>query len=351
MVECDGDTISIPLVVTVAARLCKPFTVKANVVMEPRDSGSGDWIFIPVKISKCGFITATVSWLTEDADFDVYLITPYGNVEALSEASSVPVTLPSGGGRYWWTTTGGTMEVLSAYCSTPGYWLIGIRAVYFGNTFDQTLFVHMYCGSPIRAPRSINLKAGGTKNFMVKNKIPGDLSLETMVLGGGFEAFSMEYSGTVDSVNFTAGNVGYDFVVIPVTPDILVMWAHLKGDGNLQLTMYDPAGANRGVVDKGKYLGIWDPTIGYWEAIITIHEEGSSDYTLTVMGVKAKQFEGIHLTPTAFTLGPMGCQIMTISADPGISGFASILYYDMETGSIYFATNVLVWDWSWGWCW
>ncbi|MFX0096532.1 MAG: S8 family serine peptidase [Candidatus Hodarchaeota archaeon] len=355
IVECDGDFISIPLVVTVPAKICKPFTVNANVVMEPRDYISGDWIFIPVKVSRHGFITLTVSWLTDDADFDVYLIAPDGEVEALSEAPAADESPPegvfSGGGKEWYTTTGDTLEVLSAYACHRGYWYIGIRAVYFGNTFDQTLFVSLKCGSPIRAPNRVNIKAGGTKNFMVENKIPGEVSVETMVLGSEIEWFSDEYTGTVDSVDFVAGQVGYDFVVIPVTPDILCMWAYLEGDDDLQLILYDPAGANRGVADKGRYLGVWDPTIGHWEAIITIHEVGSSEYTLRISGVRVKEFTGLTLNPTSFTLGPMGSQAMTLTADPGISGLACIIYYDMDTGSIYFETDVLIYKWCCWWCW
>ncbi|MFX1486941.1 MAG: S8 family serine peptidase, partial [Promethearchaeota archaeon] len=75
-VECDGDFINIPVVATVPAKTGKSFTVTANVVMEPRDSMSGDWVFIPVKVRKYRYITLTVSWFTPDADFDVYLITP-----------------------------------------------------------------------------------------------------------------------------------------------------------------------------------------------------------------------------------------------------------------------------------
>lgn len=349
-VSCDGDLINIPVVATVPAKTCESFTVTANVVMEPRDSMSGDWIFIPVKVRRCKYITLTVSWFTPDADFDVYLIAPDGEVEALSEAPAAdePASVGGGGGREWYTTTGTTMEVLSAYTMQSGYWLIGIRAVHFGNTFDQLVFVKLNYGKAICTPDRLTSKAGYPKNFMVKNKIDGELNVETMIITHRCEFFSEEYTGEVFSFGLDSG---YDGWLIAVTPDILCLSVEVEGDADLSITLYDPAGANRGWAGEGRRFGIYDPTVGYWTAIIAIHEPGSSEYTFTISGLRYKQFEGVWLTPDEFTLDPLGTQMLTLNSLPTTHGKGYIIYYDLETGSIFSETWIYVNRYYMCWCW
>lgn len=350
-VNCGGDLISIPVVVTVPAKADKPFTVTANVLNEPRDSMSGEWIFIPVKVRKCRYITLTVMWLTPDADFDVYLIAPDGEVEALSEApgANEPAAAPGGGGKRWFTTTGTTMEVLSAYAMQSGYWLIGIRAVHFGNTFDQTLSVKLKYGEAICTPDKITAKAGYPKYFKVKNKIDGALDVDTMIITHKLEFFSEEYEGEVFSFSYDLDTVGYDAWEITVTPDILLLSVEVEGDADLSITLYDPAGANRGWAEEGRRFGIFDPTVGYWTTIIAIHAPGSSEYTLTVSGLRFKQFEGVSLTESEFTLDPLGTKWLCLDSEPTTHGEGYIIYYNLETGSIFSETWIYISRYCWCW--
>ncbi|MEM2106042.1 MAG: S8 family serine peptidase, partial [Candidatus Bathyarchaeia archaeon] len=340
---CGGKQVTIPVVVTVPAKLGQTFYVEANVVNEPRNSISGDWIYIPVQVYTIGHIMLTVEWTYPDADFDVFLIAPDGEVEALSLAPSVPVVISGGGGRYWYTTTGTTMELLSIYCLYPGYWYVGIHAIYFGDIFSETLKITLKQGEPIKAPDYLCLKKGASQTFTVSNKIPGNVDVQTMVLSFETETFKDSVYGTVYS--FDGINVGYDAWLIPVTPDMITLTVSLDwiGDHTLHLTLYDPAGANRGqATAKGEKVTIVDPTIGYWTAIITIHEPGSQDYTMNVGGTRFKALEGVTLTPASFTLAPYGTQMLTITTSPKAKGMGFIVYYDINTGSVYTETLVFI---------
>lgn len=341
-VTCNGAKVTIPLVVTVPAKLGQPFMLEANVVNEPSAFMSGDWLYVPVKAFAIGQVTLTVKWTYPDADFDVYLITPQGNIEALSQAPEVPTGLP-GSGEYWYTTTGTTMEVLSALSLCPGYWYIGIHAIYFGNIFSETLAVTLKSGSPINAPSALTLKKGGSTKFTVSNNIPGNVNIETMVLSFEREEFAEQVSGTVYS--FNGIYFGYDTWLIPVTPDMTTLTASLdwEGDIELHLTLGDPAGGNRGqVTKKGETITINDPAVGYWAAIITIHEPGSAEYAMTIGGWRFKAFKGIIVEPQAFMLGPYEAKKITITATAGAMGRGFIVYYNLETGSIYSETLLTV---------
>jgi subtilisin family serine protease len=340
-VTCDGEQITIPVVVTVPAKLGQTFNLEANIVNEPRAFISGDWFYIPVKVFTIGHIMLTVEWTYPDADFDVFLIAPDSEVEALSYAPFVPVELTGGGGQYWYTTTGTTMELLSTFCLYPGYWYVGIHAIYFGDIFSETLKVTLKQGEPISTPDYLYLKKGTSKTFAISNNIPGDVNVQTMILSFQTEQFEEQVSGTVHS--FDGTYFGYDAWLIPVTPDMITLTVSLdwEGDHELHLTLYDPAGANRGqVTTKGETITIKDPTIGYWTAIITIHEAGSQDYTMSIGGSRFKAFNGVTLTPASFTLTPYGRQTVTITASPEAKGIGFIVYYDLTTGSIYSETFI-----------
>jgi subtilisin family serine protease len=340
---CNGAQITIPVLVTVPAKLGQTFSVEANVVNEPRTFISGDWFYIPVKVYTIGHVMLTVEWTYPDADFDVYLVTPKGEVEALSLAPTVPVTLSGGGGQYWYTTTGTTMELLSTSCLYPGYWYVGIHAIYFGDIFSETLKVTLKQGEPIRTPDYLYLRKGTSKTFTVSNNIPGDVNVETMILSFETERFEEQVSGTVHS--FDGTYFGYDAWLIPVTPDMITLTVSLDwiGDHELHLTLADPAGANRGqVAMKGERITINNPTIGYWTAIITIHEPGSADYTMSIGGCRFKAFNGVTLNPASFTLAPYGKQTLIITVSPEAKGAGFIVYYDLTTGSIYSETLVSI---------
>ncbi|MCD6445891.1 S8 family serine peptidase [Candidatus Bathyarchaeota archaeon] len=338
-ITCAGERINVPIVVTVPAKLGQTFVLEANVVNEPRSYSSGDWFYIPVQVYTIGHIMLTVKWAYPDADFDVYLIDPNGNVKALSQAPDVPY----GDGRYWYTTTGTTMEMLSTFCTHPGYWYIGIHAIYFGNIFAETLTVTLKNGKPISTPNWLYVRSGTSKAFTVSNNILGNVNVETMILSFETEKFEEEISGTVYSFNSTY--VGYDAWLIPVTPDMLTLTVSLNwvGDVELHLTLYDPAGANQGqVTTKGETLTINNPAIGYWMAVITIHNVGSADYTMKLGGYRFKAFEGVTLEPESFTLEPYGTQTLTITTSSQAKGMGFIVYYNLETGSIYSETVLLI---------
>lgn len=342
-VTCNGKQITIPVVVTVPAKLGQTFYLEANVVNEPRTTISGDWIYIPVQVFTLGHIMLTVEWTYPDADFDVFLIAPDGEVEALSYAPFVEIELPGGGGQYWYTTTGTTMELLSTFCLYPGYWYIGIHAIYFGDIFSETLKITLKYGEPIKAPDYLYIKRGTTTTFTVSNKIPGNVDVQTMVLSFQTETFTAQVPGTVYS--FDGTNVGYDGWLIPVTPDMITLTASLDwtGDHVLHLTLYDPAGANRGqVTEKGQTITITNPTVGYWTAIITIHEPGSQDYIMNIGGLRFKALSGVTLTPESFTLTPYGTQTLTLTISPEAKGTGFIVYYDLTTGNIYSQTLISI---------
>jgi hypothetical protein len=334
-VMCNGAQVTVPIVVTVPAKLAQAFSVEANVVNEPNTYGSGDWLYLPVKVFTFGPVMLTVTWTCPDADFDVYLINPSGEARAISVAP----TVPSGRGQYWYTTTGTTMEMLSTLCLFPGYWCVGIHAIYFGNTFSQTLTVKLSQGEPICAPDSLTIKKGTSKSFTVSNKIPGTINVQTMVLSGETEHFVEQTTGTVHS--FDGTYVGYDGWIIPVTPDIITLSLTLSwvGDHELHLILWDPAGRNVGqTITSGETLAINNPAIGLWTAIITIHEPGSQDYAMSVGGLRFKPLNDAALQPATFTLAPYGTQTLTITSSYATQTAGYIVYYDLATGSIYSET-------------
>ncbi len=346
-----GDPITIPVTVTVPAELCQEFTWDIHVAFEPRDYMSGDWNYFVIDAdfaaSPFAPITVTVSWTNPESDFDVYLIAPDGEIEALSRAPNVPIVLPSGGGRYHWTTTGvKTMEMLSAARVHKGYWLVGVHNIFFGNMFTETITVHVTEGKPIETPELINLDKKEAKSFDVINNIGGYLDVETMVLDSNTEEFSEEYQGTVHSVDFTQGYEGYDAWLIPVTPDITILKMSIDWEGSdeLQLSLEDAAGARIGIATtKGEELILHDPAVGYWWAIITIHvPDAAIDYTLKIEGMRFKAFEDVGVEPSTFTLAPYGTQTLTITSDRTSSGSGFIVFYNLDTGSIYSTTQISV---------
>jgi subtilisin family serine protease len=342
-VTCDGAQIDIPVVVTVPAKLGQAFSIDANVVNEPRTGSSGDWFYIPVQAFTFGNMMLTASWISPDADFDVYLVNPRGEVKAMSVAPLVPVVKSGGGGAYWYTTTGTTMEALSIFSLTPGYWYVGIHAMYFGNSFSQTVTVDLVKGSPISTPSYLNLKQGSSKTFTISNNIPGAVNVQTMALSFQTEHFAEQLTSTVRS--FDGVNVGYDGWLIPVTPDILTLKVSVNWIGNheLNLDLWDPAGRNvEMTATSGQTLTVHNPAIGYWTAIITIGEPGSQDYSLNVGGTMFKPLEGVTIQPSAFTLQPSGTQTLTISATTQTSRIGQIIYYNFATGSIYSTTLLTI---------
>jgi subtilisin family serine protease len=341
---CNGSPIDIPIVATVPAKLGQSFTVTANVMLEPRTRDSGDWFYIPVQAFTIGNIMLTVSWTTPDADFDAYLVNPIGQVRASSYAPSVPTYGHSGGGgRMWYTTTGTTMEMLSTLCFFPGYWYIGIRAIYFGNTFSQTITVDLDKGKPINTPSYLNLKKGTSKTFTVSNNIPGTVNVQTMALQLATEKYAMSTSGTV--VSYDGTNVGYVEIDWPVTPDMITMTVTLNwaGTHSLSLVLWDPFGRNVGdtFTNPGS-LTVMNPAVGWWGAIITINDVGSQDFNLALSGSRFKALSEVTLTPATFTLAPMGTQTLTIAATSQASGAGLIVYYDLSSGSTYSQTLLTI---------
>jgi subtilisin family serine protease len=344
---CGGSLVDIPIVITVPAKLGQTFTVQTNIMNEPRDFASGDWIYIPVKACIIGNLMLTVSWTTPDADFDVYLINPAGEARAESVAPSA-IVLPKpnnqGGGRMWYTTTGTTMEMLSTLCLFPGYWYVGIHAMYFGNTFGQTVTVNLDQGKPINAPSFLNLKKGTSKTFTVSNNIPGAVNVQTMALSQQMEQYAWApITGTVYS--FDGTNQGWEGWNLRVTPDMVTFTVTLNWVGSLKmgLSLWDPAGRNVAVANtNGGSITVNNPAVGWWGAIITIDETGSQDYTLTVSGLRFKALNGVTITPATFTLPAMGTQTVTISATPQASGAGVIVYYDLATGSTYARTLLTI---------
>ncbi len=332
-----GSSITIPIVITVPAQLAKTFTVQANVMNEPRTGDSGDWFYIPVRGFIVGPLMLTVTWTTPDADFDVYLVNPAGQVRAASMAPLASL------GYEWYTTTGTTMEVLSTSSWSLGYWYVGIRAIYFGNTFSQTVTVNLSPGSPINTPDLISLQKGTSKTFTVSNNIPGTVNVQTMALSFATETFAQSVTGNVTS--YGASGIGYDYWIIPVTPDMITMKLTLTwvGTHSLSLILWDPFGRNAGVTAKnGGSLTISSPAIGYWEAVITINDVGSQPYTLSIGGLSYQPLAGVTITPTTFTLTPKGTQTMTITTTKLACGLGQIVYYDMTTSNVYSSTLLAI---------
>ena len=340
-----GSPIDLPIVITVPAKLGQTFTVQTDVMNEPRTGDSGDWFYIPVRAFTIGNLMLTVTWTTPDADFDIYLVNPIGEVRAESVAPRVPVYYTGGGGRKWYTTTGTTMEMLSTFSLFPGYWYVGIHAIYFGNTFSQTVTVKLDQGTPINTPGYLTLKRGTSKTFTVSNKIPGTVNVQTMALQFATETYTLSGTGTVYSYDGTPAHQGYVEIDWPVTPDMITMTVSLSwvGGHSLSLVLWDPAGRNVGdtFTNPGS-LTVNNPTIGWWGAIITINDVGSQDFTLTVSGQRFKALSGVTITPATFTLTPMETQAVTITASLEARGTGFIVYYDLATGSVYSETLVII---------
>jgi subtilisin family serine protease len=346
-----GSPIDLPIVITVPAKLGQTFTVQTDVMNEPRTGDSGDWFYIPVKAFTIGNLMLTVTWTTADADFDAYIVNPTGQVRASSYAPHAiaysspppPGKYTGGGGRKWYTTTGTTMEMLSTFSLFPGYWYVGIHAIYFGNTFSQTVTVKLDQGTPINTPEYLTLKRGTSKTFTVSNKIPGTVNVQTMALQFAMETYTSSTTGTVAS--FDGTNQGYVEIDFPVTPDMITMTVSLSwaGGHSLSLVLWDPAGRNVGdtFTNPGS-LTVINPVIGWWGAIITINDVGSQDFTLTVSGQRFKALSGVTITPATFTLAPMGTQAVTITASLEARGAGFIVYYDLATGSVYSETLVII---------
>jgi hypothetical protein len=235
------------------------------------------------------------------------------------------------------------MEMLSTFCLFPGYWYVGIHAIYFGNTFSQTVTVELDNCKPINAPSYLNLKKGTSKTFTVSNNIPGTVNVQMMALQLATEKYTMSATGTVYSYDDT--HAGYVEIDWPVTPDMIAMKVSLSWAGShaLSLVLWDPAGRNVGdtFTNPGS-LTVNNPAVGWWGAIITINDVGSQDFTLTVSGTRYKALSGVTLTPAAFTLAPMGTQTVIIAATPQASGAGLIVYYDLTTGSTYAQTLLTI---------
>jgi len=336
-----GSSINIPIVITVPATLGQSFTLQTNVMNEPRTGPSGDWYYIPVQAFTFGNLMLTTSWTTPDADFDVFLINPAGLVKAASEAPPVPVVKSGGGGYYWYTTTGTTLEMLSTLSLSPGYWYVGIHAMYFGNTFGQTVTLKLSQGTPIKTPLLVSLtKSQTSKTFTVSNTIPGNVNVQTMAMSLATEPYSSSITDTVTS--YGGSNIGYDVEVIPVTPDMITMKVTLSwiGSNSLSLMLWDPFGHNAGTINtNGGSITINNPAIGFWAAIPTINNPGTQLFTLNVAGQHFKALSGLTLTPASFALPPLGTQTVTIADTPSTpSGLGVIVFYDMTSGSTYSET-------------
>jgi len=348
-VTVNGSQICIPVVTSVPAVLGQTFTLQANVSAEPQilsaTSNTGDWFYIPVWVPGAESLMLTATWTTSDADLDVFLVNPAGHVQAAAEAPAVPVVEPGGGGYEWYTTTGTTMDVLSTTDASPGYWYAGIQAIYFGNTFSQTIKLNLGSGTPINTPDSIYLRSGTSQILTVSNNIPGTVHVQAMALSFATETYAMPVIGNVTSFGATASAVGYDLWSIPVTPDMITMTVKLSwaGTHSLSLVLLDPFGGTAGVVStNGGSLTIIKPVIGYWYALVTINDVGSQPYKLTVMGLRFQQLAGVTITPTDFTLAPRGTQTLTISTAPRVSEVGQIVYFDMYTGSTYPSTLLFI---------
>jgi hypothetical protein len=241
------------------------------------------------------------------------------------------------------------MEVLSTTSLFPGYWYVGIHAMYFGNTFGQTVTVKLDQSKAINAPLVLDLRKETSKTFTVSNNIPGALNLQTMVLQMATETYAWTpITGTITS--FDGTNQGYDGWYLIVTPDMTTMKVTLNWGGSLQmsLSLWDPAGRLAKVTNvNGGSITVNNPAIGAWTAIITINEPGTQDYTLNVGGHRFKAFTDVTITPDTFTLPPSGTQTLTIGATSTARGIGQIVYYDLGTlaspvGSVYARTLLTI---------
>jgi hypothetical protein len=306
---------------------------------EPRTGDSGDWYYIPVQAFTFGNLMLTATWATPDADFDVFLISPTGQVRAASEAPLASL------GYKWYTTTGNTMEMLSTFSLVPGYWYVGIHAIYFGNTFGQTVTLKLSQCTPINTPLLVSLtKFQTSKTFTVSNTIPGNVNVQTMAMSLATEAYSQSLTDTLTSVG--GSNVGYNVYGVAVTPDMITLTVTLSwvGTHSLSLMLWDPFGHNTGTINtNGGSITINNPAIGVWAAIPTINDAGSQVFTLTVSGQHFKALTGVTITPSAFTLSAMGTQTVTVTDSPSTpSGIGVIVYYDLTSGSTYSRTLLLI---------
>jgi len=335
-----GSSIDIPIVITVPAKLGQSFTLQAMVMNEPRTGASGDWFYVPVQVSSLGPMMLTATWTTPDADFNAFLISPAGHVIAAAEAP------PASLGYEWYTTTGTTMQMLSIASGLPGYWYVGIEALYFGNTFSQSVTLNLGSGVPINTPNFISLTSGTSRTFTVSNNIPGDVDVQAMALSFAIETYAIAQTGNVTSYRGPApAPQGYDILLIPVTPDMITMTVTLSwvGSHSLSLILADPFGGTNGLTStNGGSLTVVNPAIGYWAAIITINDVGSQLFTLTIGGLAFQQLAGVTIAPNAFTLAPKGTQTLTISAATSASGIGRIVYFDMSTGSTYPSTLLAI---------
>jgi subtilisin family serine protease len=330
-----GSSIDIPIVITVPATLGQAFTLQANVMNEPRTSQSGDWYYIPVQAFTFGNLMLTATWTTPDADFDVFLVNPAGLVKAASEAPLASL------GYEWYTTTGTTMEMLSTLSLSPGYWYVGIHAIYFGNTFGQTITLKLSQGTPIKTSLLVALtKFQTSKTFTVSNTIPGNVNVQTMAMSLATEAYSSSITDTLTS--FGGSNIGYNVYGIAVTPDMITLKVTLSwvGTHSLSLMLWDPFGHNAGTIStNGGSITVNRPAIGVWAAVPTINDAGSQVFTLTVSGQHFKALSGVTITPSSFTLLALGTQTVTITDTPSTpSGLGVIVFYDMTSGSTYAET-------------
>jgi subtilisin family serine protease len=327
-----GSSIDIPVVITVPATLGQAFTLTANVMNEPRTSVSGDWYYIPVQAFTLGNLMLTATWTTPDADFDVFLVSPTGVVKAASEAPLASL------GYEWYTTTGTTEEMLSTLSLLPGYWYVGIHAIYFGNTFGQTVTLKLSQGTPIKTPLVLALtKFQTSKTFTVSNTIPGNVNVQTIAMSLATESYSTSLTDTVTS--FGGSNVGYNVYGIAVTPDMITLKVTLSwvGTNSLSLMLWDPFGHNAGTIStNGGSITINNPAIGVWSAIPTINDAGSQNFTLTFSGQHFKALNGVSITPPNFVLTALGTQTVTVTDSPSTpSGLGVIVYYDLFSGSTY----------------
>jgi len=337
------DEVLIPVNVNVAAQLEHTFTLPFHVAFEPREYISGDWHYVPLYVPPGEkSITLIADWTEEVADFDFFAVTPTGRrVEAGSFAPSASVLLPSGGGKRWWTNTGGTAELLTLKHPKSGYWLIGIHNAFFGNNFVEEVTITATTDIAITAPKLLSIKAGSTQKVDVSNHAGFGLSVQTEVLRYWVLPFADSIKDKVTSRR-NKGE-GWDGWLIPVGPEIERLQVALQwpGHAKLGISLYDPAGHLIGIVrSKGEAITVNSPTIGPWTIIITT-EDLSAPYTVIVSGLFHPQFTGITLSPASFTAHP-GPNSLSVSADPSASGMGYIVYYSFDTGNIYATTGILI---------
>jgi len=337
------DEVQIPVNVNVAAQLGHTFGLPFHVAFEPRGYMSGDWQYVPLYVPPGEkSITLIADWTEENADFDFFAVTPTGRrVEAGSFAPSAPVLLPSGGGKRWWTDTGGTAEVLTLKCPKSGYWLLGIHNTFFGNNFVEEVSITATTEIAITAPKLLSIKGGSTQEVDVSNHVGFDVGVQTQALRYWVLPFAHSIRDMVRS--WRNKGEGWDGWLIPVGPEIERLQVALQwpGPAKLAISLYDPAGHLIGIArSKGEAITVNTPTIGPWTIIITTGDL-SAPYTVNVSGLFHPQFTGITLSPSSFTAHP-GTNPLSVSADPSASGMGYIVYYSFDTGNIYANTGILI---------